>query len=259
MQRYWEAIREYERFLALFPEDKSTRFVQFKLAQSYSLMRYQEKALDIHAALSTGDDEYAESSLIAMGDLLFNREQFKESIKAFRSLTSRFPESNQRDYANFLIGKNYLELNLPKEARMSLDLVAKSKRTFPFKAKAHLLIALSLYMQGNGEEYLMYLDGLITSGMGMIRAEAYFLKAEYKKETGRFKKAMELYRLAALAFEDDSDKVRAWYEAGLAAEELMLLDDAVRFYKKALKTSRMESAKYGVEERMKRIEMIEGE
>jgi tetratricopeptide (TPR) repeat protein len=259
LQRYWDAIREYERFLVLFPGDESGRFVQFRLALSYSLTGYQEKALAIHAELSSGDDEYAESSLIVIGDLLFKEKQFKESINAFRSLIARFPESDQRDYANFLIGKNYLELNLPKEARMSLELVVKSRQTFPLKAKAHLLIARSLYMEGEGEEYLAYLDDLITSGMGTIRGEAYFLKAEYKKETGRFKKAMELYEQAALVFEEIPDKVRALYEAGLAAEELMLLDDALRYYKEALRVSQAESGKYGVKERVERIEMIEGE
>jgi tetratricopeptide (TPR) repeat protein len=259
LQRFWDAIREYERFLTLFPDDESVRFVKFKLAQSYSVIGYQEKALDINAELSKGDDEYAESSLVAMGDMLFSRKQFKESIEAFRSLTERFPQSNERDYANFFIGRNYLELNLPKEARMSLELVTKSKRIFPFRAKAHLLIAQTLYMEGRGEDYIDYLDGLIASGIGEVHAEAYFLKAEYKKETGRFKKAMELYEQAAAAFEEVSDKVRALYEAGLAAEELMLFDDAMRFYREALRISSVESAKYGVEERIRRIETIEGE
>lgn len=259
LQRYWDAIREYERFLALFPEHESSRFVQFKLAQSYSLMGYHEKALVIHKELSSGGDEFAESSLIAMGDLLFSGKQHKESIEAFKNLTARFPDSDQRDYANFRIGENYLELNLPKEARMSLDLVAKSKRTFPFRAKAHLLFARTLYMEGKGEEYLAYLDGLIASGMGMIKGDAYFLKAEYKKETGRFKKAMELYEQAASAFAATGDRVRALYEAGLAAEELMLFEDAVRYYREALALSPVEAQKYGVEERIERIEMIEGE
>lgn len=259
LQRYWDAIREYERFLTLFPKDETSRFVQFKLAQSYSLMEYQEKALDKFTTLSLGEDEYAESSLVAMGDLLFNAKQFKGSIQTLRSLMRRFPETGRRNYASYLIGKSYLELDLPKEARVSLESVVKSKQDSPLKAEAYLLIAKTFYMEGRGEEYLTYLDGLIASGMETIRADAYFLKAEYRKETGRLKAAMELYEQAAFAFESISDKVRALYEAGLAAEELMLLGDAVDYYSEALKVSQVESAKYGIEERITRIEMIEGE
>ncbi len=258
MQRYWDAIREYERFLALFGKDESFRFVQFRLAQSYALMEYREKAIDKFTILSMGEDEYAESSLVAMGDLLYNAKQFKESIQALRSLTSRFSESRKKDYANFLIGKNYLELNLPKEARMSLESAVKSKRDFSLRPEAHLLIAQTLYMEGRGEEYLAYLDGLIASGMGTIHANAYFLKAAYKKETGRLKVAMELYEQAAFAFEGISDKVLALYEAGLAAEELMLMGDAVDYYTQAIGVSQIESEKYGIKERIERIRMIEG-
>ena len=259
LQKYWEAIREYERFLNLFPEDKSNRFALYKLARSYSQIGYYGKALDIYKELSVGNDEYTESALVSMGDIRFSTERYKESIDAFKELTRRFPESNMKDYANFIIGKNYLELNLPQEARVSFELVVKSKSVFPFKEDAELLIAKTLYLEGKGEEYLEYLNTMIKTGTLKLRAESYFLKAEYKKETGRFKEAMDLYEQSSLAYEENADKIRALYEAGLSAEELMLFDEAKDFYKEALTISPLESARFGIEERIKRIEVIKGE
>ncbi|TET22471.1 MAG: tetratricopeptide repeat protein [Candidatus Cloacimonadota bacterium] len=258
LQRYWEAIREYERFLNFFDENKNKRFAQFKLAQCYSLIGYYEKTLSINRELAGGTDEYAESSLVSMGDIHFNNGRYKESIEAFKELTTRFPESNLLDYANFTIGKNYLELNLPKEARVFFTLVVRSKNVFPFKDKARLLIAKTLYLEGKGEEYIDYLDSLFKFGTPKLRADSYFLKAEYKKETGRIKEAMELYEQAALTYEDKPEKVRALYETGMTAEELMLLDKAMDFYKKAIQLSPREAARFGIEERIKRITIIIG-
>lgn len=258
LQKYWEAIREYDRFIGLFPGDKSYRFALYKLGRSYSQIGYEEKALDIYKELSSGVDEYAESVLVSMGDLLFRKERYKESIEVFKELTGRFPESDMKNYANFIIGKNYLELNLPKEARVSFELVVKSKGRFRFKEKAELLIAKTFYMEGKGEKYLEYLDNLINSGFLRLRADAYFLKAQYKRETGRFKQAMELFKKASVTYSEKAERVRALYEAGLSAEELMLFDEAIEFYKEALIISQIESTKLGIDVRIKRIDAIKG-
>ncbi|TES92731.1 MAG: tetratricopeptide repeat protein [Candidatus Cloacimonadota bacterium] len=259
LQKYWEAIREYERFLNLFPKDENSRFVLFKLAQSYSQIGYYEKSLDIYKELSEGKDEYAESAFVSMGETFFSNEMYKESIDIFKELTRRFPESNMTDYGNFIIGKNYLELNLPKEARVSFELVVKSKKVFRLKEQAKLLIAKTFYLEGKGEEYLEYLDNLIKIASLKIRAESYFLKAQYKKELGALKEAIDLYEKSSITYEDMSDRIRALYEAGLSAEELMLFDRALEFYKKALSISFIESAKFGIGERIKRIKIIKGE
>jgi tetratricopeptide (TPR) repeat protein len=259
LQKYWEAIREYERFLNLFPKNRDSRFALFKLSQSYSQIGYSEKALDICRELSEGKDEYAESALISMGDILFSHEKHKESITAFKELTKKFPESSTKDYANFMIGKNYLELNLPREAKVSFELVVGSRRIFPFKENAKLLIAQTLYMEGRGEEYLTYLDNLVKTGSRKLKAESYFLKAEYKRETGRFKEAMNLYEQSSYAYEEKGDRVQALYMAGLSAEELMLFDEAKLFYRMALEISVFESERFGIQERIKRIEAIRGE
>ncbi len=258
LQKYWEAIREYERFLNLFPLNKNNRSVLFKLARSYSFIAYYEKALEIYQEISTENDEYAESALVSMGDIFFSNKQYKESIEVFKELTRRFPESNEKDYANFIIGKNYLDLNLPKEARVSFELVVKSSRVLTFKDEVKLLIARTLYLEGKGEEYIQHLNNLVNSGSRKLRAESYFLKAEYKKEMGRFKEAMGLFRQASYEYREDSDKVRAFYEAGLAAEELMLFDKALGFYEEAISISPIESGRFRVEERIKRIEVIKG-
>lgn len=259
LQKYWEAIREYERFLNLFPKNRDSRFALFKLSQSYSQIGYSEKALDICRELSEGKDEYAESALISIGDILFSHEKHKESITAFKELTKKFPESSTKDYANFMIGKNYLELNLPREAKVSFKLVVGSRRIFPFKENAKLLIAQTLYMEGRGEEYLVYLDNLVKTGSRKLKAESYFLKAEYKRETGRFKEAMNLYKQSSYAYEEKGDRVQALYMAGLSAEELMLFDEAKLFYRMALEISVFESERFGIQERIKRIEAIKGE
>jgi tetratricopeptide (TPR) repeat protein len=259
LQKYWDAIREYERFLNLYPTDKNERFVLYKLARSYSYIGYHKKANGYYRELSVGDDEFAESALISLGDFFFSNKQYKESIETYKELTRRFPESTMKDYANFTIGKNYLELNLPKEARVSFELVVNSKRIFRFKEKAKLLLAKTLYMEGKGEEYLVYLDNLIKTGTQEIRAESYFLKAKYKKETGRFKKALDFFKKAAEEYAENSDKVRALFEAGLVAEELMLFDEALKIYTEALDLSPLDVDRQRLEERIRRIEMIKRE
>ncbi|OQX55589.1 MAG: hypothetical protein B5M53_04120 [Candidatus Cloacimonas sp. 4484_209] len=255
-QKYWEAIREYERFLGLFPGDKNYRFVLYKLARSYSTIGFYEKALKIYRELVEGNDQFAESSLISMGDMLFSQKRYKESIKAFKELTKRFPQSNMADYANFLIGKNYLELNLSKEARVSFELVVKSKRIFPLKEKAKLLIAKTFYLEGKGEKYEAYLNNIIKTGSNKVKAEAYFLKAEYKKEIGRPGEAIDLFDKASNIYKEKQNKIRALYEAGLVCEELKLFDKAQDFYKKAKEILPIESSRFNLDGRIKKIESM---
>jgi len=259
LQRYWEAIREYERFLNLFQDEKRSRFVLFKLGRSYSQVGYFEKALEIFNKLVNGDDTYTESALLSMGDIRFSKERYKEAIEIFKELTKRFPKSDMKDYANFVIGESYIELNMPKEARVSFESVINSKQIFAFKEKAKLLYAKTLYLEGKGEEYLSYLDKLIEVSAGRLRVEAYFLKAEYMKEIGRFKEAMDYYEQSSELFEANSLKVKALYEAGLSAEELKLLDKATDFYKKAVGISREEAKKFRITERIEKIEMMRKE
>jgi len=253
LQRYWEAIREYERFLNLFKDERRGRFVLFKLAGSYLEIGYFEKSLEMFNKLISGKDEYAESALLSMGDILFSKERFKESIDILKELTKRFPKSNMKDYADFVIGKSYLELNMPKEARVSFERVVKSKQIFEFKEKSKLLYAKTLYLEGKGEDYLSYLEKLINTGKNWLRVEAYFLKAEYKKEIGRFREAMDLYEQSSELFESNLLKVKALYEAGLSAEAVMLFDKAIDYYTQALNISEEEGKKLRIEERIKKV------
>ena len=73
------------------------------------------------------------------------------------------------------------------------------------------------------------------------------------------KEAMNLYEQSSYAYEEKGDRVQALYMAGLSAEELMLFDEAKLFYRMALEISVFESERFGIQERIKRIEAIRGE
>jgi outer membrane protein assembly factor BamD len=151
LEKYEDAVIEYESFLAFFPNDPDAPAAQYKLGVSYlkqsrgpdrdqttihksltELQKVRENYPDAEAYIKKAEEQVRETRHeLARNEFLigmFYRKEklYKSSNLRFDYLIKEYPESELIGDALFHKGLNYLDLDQPEDAKASfLQLIQK--------------------------------------------------------------------------------------------------------------------------------------
>ncbi|MGM0497104.1 MAG: tetratricopeptide repeat protein [Bacteroidota bacterium] len=153
-EEYPEAIKWFRKYLNLTDEEESEYLADTynRLGDCYFMRRslwqaveYYDKAVD----LELRDQDYAlYQRAVALGLL----ERPEKKIRSLKRLVENFPESDYLNNAYFELGKSYMNLDNPSEAKTYYEQIVENYSSGEYVKKALVELGLINYNEGNNDE-----------------------------------------------------------------------------------------------------------
>ncbi len=212
LNRFGDAQKSFDRFLAKFPKSDLGEEARFRLAQAFYRQESYAKAAATYELVAAGDGSFAEAAGYEQGLALYKAGKLKESSAAFEKMTGRFPKSPQAGKARLYAGTALYEAGDFKAAIERLEpLVTAGKEQ---AGEAAYWVAMSLLKQGKAEEAEKALlaalrdfpKSAVAGDMRLGLADACLARDKFEAAAAAFKEYAE-------AFETNDQAPRALYSA----------------------------------------------
>lgn len=115
-RQYLDAIREYQKFLDLYPSDQQVPGVRKSLEMSYFLAGQEDTTVMNEFLKRFSHSEMAAEAQYIRGRELYNQERFEEAIVELQKTVVNFPNSSTAAEAQLLTAESYAQLKRWNEA-----------------------------------------------------------------------------------------------------------------------------------------------
>lgn len=210
--RFAEAQKSFERFLARFPGSDLREEARFRMAQAFYRQEAYAKAAAAYEPVAAGSGGFAEPAGYEHGLALYKAGNLKEASAAFEKMAARFPESAQAGKARLYAGTALFEAGDFKGAMERLEPVVKAGKEQA--GEAAYWIAMSLLKQGKTEEAeKAFADALRDFPKSPVAGDMRLGLADACLARNKFEAAGAAFKAYAEAFETNEQAPRALYSA----------------------------------------------
>lgn len=192
-----DAIREYLRVLATFPESGQAPRALGNLARAYAVQGRHLWCLAVCGYLGDRfpEKEDAGLALLGVGKWYFDRNMTNRFLKVYDIFLDRFPQHPRAPGVAFTLGGVLKKAGRPEDARRYYDLILQRYQKSKYFLKVLDIMAWDAYRRGDHSNAVVYL-----------RRKMQALPAGYEKARTRFQLAdallkMKRYQAARKEFE----------------------------------------------------------
>ena len=210
--RFSEAQKSFERFLAKYPKSELHEEARFRLAQALYRQDAYAKAAAAYESVADGTGKFSEAAGYERGLALYKAGKLKEAAIAFEQLATRFPQSPQAAKARLYSGTALFEAGEYKNAIERLDPVRKNKKELADEAS--YWVAMSLLKSDRAEEAeKVLIDAMHDFPQSSMAGDMRLGLADARLARNKFEEAAGAFKEYAAAFEKNDQAPRALYSA----------------------------------------------
>lgn len=200
---YPEAIAEYRKLIAGFPQTPLRPEAVFQIGRSYEYLSQQDSALMAYTQVITDFPQSgaAAQALMARGAIRLFGQSWRQSAADFGLLLERFPESNRAMEARFGLGESQLGLADTAAALVQFRIIIDSAGSageddLIFTDKSRLMVGRILSAQKKSDSALAITAPIVSRRKDDIAAEALLFRGRLLTQVNDLSAALsELRRL----------------------------------------------------------------
>jgi len=197
-------LREHPKSLAAF--DAMVPLARCYLAQDPPEVEEAEQLLRTvrEDPTLTPRAPYFRDALFALGELYYNSKKYAQAINVLTEAIDRYGDDSQLGKSMFLVADSYRKSGLALDAtlqKLEQDPTAKINLQKTSEQRRRYLESAGQYFERAIEAYMRFPEGRRSEQDTMYLRHCWLYRADCSYDLGRYRKAAQLYELAALRYQ----------------------------------------------------------
>jgi len=214
-ERFADARKSFERFLAAYPKSKLMAEARFRMAQSLYRQGAFPGAADAYKSVAGGGGEFAEAASFERGLALYKAGKLKDASAVFADMAKRFPDSPQAPRAVLYSGTFLFEAGDYGGAVTHLKPLADAGNALAHEGA--YWTGMSLLKAGKpGEAEQVFFDAQQKFPQSSLAGDMLLGLADARLAQNKLQTAAEAFRRHAKQFRKTDQAPRALYSACVA-------------------------------------------
>ncbi|UCF33544.1 MAG: tetratricopeptide repeat protein, partial [Phycisphaerales bacterium] len=216
--RYEQAVEGYRRFLSAYPDAEEKRKAQYRLGMAlYRLEQFGEASELLKGAAKGRLDEAYQPALLALGDIAFHQNEWKQAEKHLRAYLETGEDVAAADDALLKLGLALQRQGSSDNALRQFDLLMERFPQSPHRLQAAFEEGQILVALGRGPEAVRVFEQVLAEGPES-RFAPYALNhlASLEMHGKAFDQAADRFTSVIEQAEDEAVQAQARYQKGQA-------------------------------------------